>query len=155
MDDSERRLQALEDRAAIANLIASYGPLADSGNAQALAKLWTRDGEYSVGGYGTAKGHAAIAALIQGDTHQQLMGQGCAHVLSPHTITISGNEAEARGYSTVFRRAGDSYEAWRVSANRWRFVRTVAGWRVTSRENAPLDGAEAARAILGEKASDK
>ncbi len=36
----ERRLQVLEDRAEIADLIARYGPAADSGDADAVAALW-------------------------------------------------------------------------------------------------------------------
>lgn len=148
MDEISARLRLLEDRAAIADLIASYGPLADSGDAGRLAALWTADGEYTVGGFGTAHGHAQIAALIEGETHQALMAQGCAHVLSPHTIAIAGDRAEAKGHSVVLRTDGESYEAWRVSANRWTFVRTAEGWRVSRRENAPLDGSAAARVLL-------
>lgn len=148
MDKAEARLQALEDRAAIAELIASYGPLADSGDAAGVAALWINDGIYEVGGFGVARGRQEIAALIEGETHQALLAQGCAHILSPHRITLAGDSAEAVGYSIVFRRHGDSYEAWRVSANRWTLVRTGAGWRVASRTNAPLDGGAAARALL-------
>jgi hypothetical protein len=54
----EARLQALEDREAIRELIASYGPLADSGAADALSQLWVEDGRYAVGGMGEAKGRA-------------------------------------------------------------------------------------------------
>ena len=111
MADIEARLQRLEDKAAIAELIASYGPLADRGMADELARLWVDNGEYTVAGFGTARGHAEIAALIEGETHQQLMAQGCAHVLSPHTIALGGGEAEASGYSVVFRRSGDAFEA--------------------------------------------
>lgn len=148
MTDTATRLQALEDRAEIAQLVASYGLLADSGDAQRLAMLWTMDGKYAVGGFGSARGHSQIAALIEGEAHRALMSGGCAHVLSPHTIALHGDAATARGYSVVFRRNGEGFEAWRVSANRWHFVRTEAGWRVTLRENAPLDGSAAARALL-------
>ncbi|MCB2089465.1 MAG: nuclear transport factor 2 family protein [Sphingomonadaceae bacterium] len=147
-DDLTSRLQRLEDLEAIRNLIASYGPLADSGDAQGLARLWAEDGEYAVGGFGTARGHAEIAALIEGEVHQQLMAGGCAHVLSPHRVMLDGVRAEATGYSVVFRKAGDSHEAWRVSANRWLLERTGAGWWVKRRENAPLDGTEGARSLL-------
>lgn len=150
MPETEQdRLEALEDRAAIADLIASYGPLADSGDAQGVADLWAENGEYIVGGFGAATGHAEIAALIDSPTHRELMAQGCAHVLSPHTIQLYGDRAIATGYSTVFRKVDDTFEAWRVSANRWECTRTKNGWRVKSRKNAPLDGSEAARGLLG------
>lgn len=150
MDDRENRLMALEDRAAIEALIASYGPLADSGDAAGLAKLWTEDGTYTVGGFGTATGHSEIAALIQGPTHQELMRTGCAHILSPHVIALDGDLASATGYSIVFRKQGNAFQPWRVSANRWELTRTRDGWRVRHRDNAPLDGSDAARALLSQ-----
>ena len=148
MDDAETRLKALEDRAEIADLIASYGPLADTGKGEALAQLWIEDGEYEIGGFGSVKGHDELAAMLKSETHQGLMARGCAHVLSPHTITLSGDEATAIGYSVVMRKAGDTYEPWRVSANRWHLVRTADGWRVKRRENTTLDGTQDARSLL-------
>lgn len=150
MAELDARLLALEDRASIEMLIATYGPLADSGDATGVSKLWVEDGTYSVGGFGTANGHSEIAALIEGPTHQQLMREGCAHVLSPHVIELDGDQATAFGYSIVFRKQGDSFEAWRVSANRWQFFRTKDGWRVKHRDNAPLDNRDAARALLSQ-----
>lgn len=151
MDDLENlaaRLRALEDREAIRDLIASYGPLADSGDAEALAALWTEDGIYEVVGFAEAAGHAQIAALIDGPVHRALMADGCAHILGPVVISIRGDTAQARGHSLVLRHTGSGFEAHRVSANRWTLVRTAAGWRVTHRANALLDGTEAARLLL-------
>jgi SnoaL-like domain len=148
MDDTAKRLGALEDRAAIADLIASYGPLADTGNGEALAQLWVEDGEYEIGGFGSVKGRAALAEMLESETHRDLMERGCAHVLSPHTITLSGDQATAIGYSIVMRKAGETYELWRVSANRWFLVRTADGWRVKRRENTTLDGSLDARQLL-------
>lgn len=143
-----QRLQALEDREAIRDLIARYGPLADSGDAQGLAALWCEDGEYEVVGFATAKGHARIAALIDGDVHRTLMADGCAHVLGPVAVEVDGDHATARGHSVVFRSTPDGFEAFRVAANRWTLVRTGEGWRVAHRANALLDGQEAARILL-------
>ena len=147
-DSTEKRLQRLEDRAAIADLLAHYGPRADSGNADGVARLWTPDGIYAVGGYGEASGHSAIGDLIRSPTHQGLMQSGCAHILSSPAIELAGDQATARNYSVVYRSDGDSFTAWRVSANRWALIRTDAGWRVARRDNAPLNGEAAARALL-------
>ena len=142
------RLRALEDREAIRDLIASYGPLADRGDAATLAALWQEDGTYAVGGMGESTGRADIAALIAGPVHQQLMADGCAHVLSPVTIDLEGDRATARGYGCVFRWTGDRWEAARVSANRWELARNNGQWLVTRRDNALLDGDAAARDLL-------
>jgi ketosteroid isomerase-like protein len=147
-DDWAARLLALEDREAIRDLIARYGPLADSGDAVAVAALWTADGIYAVDGFPQAKGHADIAALITGPVHQQLMAKGCAHILSCPVIELSGDFAQAHCYSMVLRHQSDAWEPWRVAANRWRLKRMAAGWRVVRRDNALLDGREAARALL-------
>lgn len=144
----DRRLRALEDREAIRALIAAYGPLADSGDAPAIAALWTPDGSYAVGGMHEASGHDEIAALIEGPTHRALMADGCAHLLGPVAIAVDGDTAVARGHSVVFRHVDGGFIVHRVSANRWDLVRTADGWRVRRRENALLDGAEAARALL-------
>lgn len=147
-DPSEARLRALEDREAIREIIACYGPLADSGDAAAVAKLWTSDGVYAVDGFPEARGHAAIAALIEGPMHRELMASGCAHVLSAPTIALSGDQAVAVCHSVVFRKNEARWDAVRVAANRWHFVRTGEGWRVARRDNALLDGRQAARSLL-------
>ena len=144
----EDRLQALVDREAIRNLIASYGPGADCGDAEGVAALWAEDGSYSVGGMIDAQGRAEIAALMTSDLHQSLMAEGCEHVLGPVAIDLDGDTAIARGHSVVFRHTSSGFEAWRVSANRWELERNSDGWLVRRRINAPLDGSEAARLIF-------
>ena len=147
-DDSLTRLAALEDREAIRDLIARYGPLADRGDCAGAAALWTVDGVYDVGGYGEYRGRAAIQALLEGETHQALIAGGSAHFLSSPVIDLDGDHAIARSYSVVFRRAGDVWEAHRVSANEWQLVRTVDGWRASRRINRLLDGSVDARALI-------
>lgn len=142
------RLQALEDREAIRDLIARYGPAADSGDAEGAAALFAPEGVYAVGGMGESRGRPAIAALLRGPVHQQLMADGCAHLLGPVAIDLAGDTATARGLSLVFRWNGSHWDTVRASANRWLLTRGDAGWTVTRRDNALLDGDAAARALL-------
>jgi uncharacterized protein (TIGR02246 family) len=142
------RIRALEDREEIRDLIARYGPLADTGDGAGVAALWQEDGVYAVGGMGESIGRDAIAALMQGAVHQKLMSDGCAHVLSPASIRVDGDLAIACGYSCVFRWTGEVWEAARVSANRWELARSADGWQVVRRENALLNGSETAQALL-------
>lgn len=142
------RLRALEDREAIRDLIARYGPLADSGQADAVAALFAEDGIYAVGGMGEAKGRAAIAALIEGPVHQSLMADGCAHILTSPAIELAGDHATARCHSIVFRHEDGEWAPVRVAANRWELARGPEGWQVTRRDNALLDGSAAARLLL-------
>lgn len=144
----EARLRDLEDREAIRNLIAAYGPAADSGDCAGAAAAWAAEGSYDIDGFGIVEGPAGIAAILEGAHHQQLIAGGAAHVLSPLAITLSGDTATAVGYSCVFRHAGDGFEAHRVAANRWTLVRAGGQWRIACRVNRLLNGAEAARAVL-------
>lgn len=148
MPELEDRLRALEDREAIRDLIARYGPGADCGDAEGTAALWAEDGSYSVGGMADAKGREEIAGLMTSDLHRSLLAQGCAHFLGPVAIDLAGDRATARGYSVVFLHTATGFEAWRVSANRWELTHARNGWQVTRRENALLDGSEAASALL-------
>lgn len=149
----EQRLTMIEDRAAIRDLITSYGRLADAGHADAVAQLWTADGTYEVVGFATATGHAEIASLITGPVHQALMADGCAHVMGQLNVEVSGDSATARGHSLVLRHRSEAgepgtFEVYRVSANCWTLARTAEGWRVTHRANSLLNGNEAARILL-------
>ena len=147
--DLAARIALLEDREAIRELIARYGPLADAGDCAGAAALWTEDGVYEVGGFGSYTGRAAIQTLLEGESHQGLIHGGAAHVLSPPVIDLDGDRAVARTYSVVFRKSGDNWEAHRASANMWHLVRVGAEWKVARRINQLLDGSADARTLIG------
>ena len=142
----ERRLRALEDRAAIAELIARYGPAADSGDAAAVAALWEDGGTYQFDD--TVLDTDGIRGLVTIPTHVEYLRRGCAHILSAPRIEIDGDTAIAVTHSVVMLREGERWVGERVSANRWELHRTAQGWRVRSRRNRLLDGAAAARELL-------
>jgi uncharacterized protein (TIGR02246 family) len=144
----QARVDELDDRESIRNLIAAYGPLADSGDAAGAASIWQEDGVYAVDGFGDNRGQEAIAQLITAPHHQQMMQRGCAHLLGPAHIEISADTAIAVGYSVVFLRGSSGFEVYRVSANRWEFLKRDGAWRAQRRRNRLLDGNEAARALL-------
>ena len=147
--DLAARIALLEDREAIRELIARYGPLADAGDCAGAAALWTDDGVYEVGGFGSYTGRAAIQTLLEGESHQGLIHGGAAHVLSPPVIDLDGDRATARTYSVVFRKSGDNWEAHRASANMWHLVRVGGEWKVARRVNQLLDGSADARTLIG------
>ena len=147
--DLAARIALLEDREAIRDLIARYGPLADAGDCAGAAALWTEDGVYEVGALGSDTGRAAIQTLLEGDSHQGWIHGGAAQVLSPPVIDLDGDRATARTYSVVFRKSGDNWEAHRASANMWHLVRVAGEWKVARRVNQLLDGSADARTLIG------
>ncbi len=144
------RVRVLEDRAEIAALIASYGPLVDAADGQGVAGLWTEDGRYEVAGFEPWVGRESIAELVDLPQHQAYLEAGCAHFMGPPIVTVSGNEAVAVNYTTVFVRQDDTtgWKADRVSTHRWQLVRTAEGWRVQSRDGQAMDGSASARSFL-------
>lgn len=143
----ETRLRAAEDRLAIMDVVAHYGPAVDTRSATATADLWTQDGVYD---YGAAPlvGTRAIGGLVDREPHVSYVERGCAHVMSMPAIAIEGDRAVAVNYSRLYVRDGERWAVERASANRWQLVRTASGWKVESRLNRPLDGSTPPRELL-------
>lgn len=150
MPQAEARLRALEDREAIRDLIAAYGPLADAGDAAGVAALFAADGEYDVGGWGVLKGRDELMTIVENPTHQAWVEQGVAHVLSAPQISLAGESALAVNHSLVLlRQADETWQTVRAAANRWELARQSDGlWKITRRVNRLLDGSPDAKAIL-------
>lgn len=147
MPNIEGRLRAIEDHIAIQSIIASYGPAVDTSDGAAIGATYLETGSYQAAEY-VFDGRDAVAGLVDIDTHQRYLATGCAHILTPHHIVIDGDTATAQGHSVVFLHGEKGWDAERVSANRWKFVRTKGGWKVAHRQNRLLDGSAAARALL-------
>jgi uncharacterized protein (TIGR02246 family) len=148
LDGLRARLRALEDRADIAQVIAAYGPAVDSGDAEAAAALWTDDGRYDIDP-SPLVGAQAIADMVNGPLHQDIIGSGSGHVLGPVHITVIGDSAVAVGYSLLVRHGAEgAFAVARCSANRWELSRIGGEWKVVSRRNALLDGRASARELL-------
>jgi hypothetical protein len=144
------RVQRLEDQQEIGQLVAQYGPAVDSGAAAAAAELWTEDGTFDAVGAIEMHGREQIAGMVNGQGHQNLILNGCGHVLTAPHITLDGDEATGRSYALNIRWDPQADRFWvaRVSANAWKWVRTSDGWRIAQRLNANLDGTPAHRAVL-------
>lgn len=143
------RLNHLEKRLALYDLIASYGPAVDSGSADAAASLWAENGTYDFGEH-TLTGREAVAAMVHSRQHQGLIQEGAAHVLGFPKLQIEGDRAVVTGYSQVCRHRDGRFELWRVSANRWELSWDGTRWNVDSRAAYVLDGGDAARALLAQ-----
>jgi ketosteroid isomerase-like protein len=135
----EDRLRALEDEREITRLILSYGPLVDSGCAEAVAALWDEDGVYDVDEL-MMDGRPAIDAMVRSANHRRWIAGGCAHVVGPPHVTVSGDAATAVGYTLMIVHGEGGFALRRATANHWTLRRTPDGWSVTNRTNRVLDG---------------
>ncbi len=143
----EQRLGLLEDERAVVRLIAAYGPLVDSGDAEGVAALWETEGVYDVDEL-LMTGRAEIAAMVRSAPHQGWIAGGCAHVVGPPHVTVTGDEAVAVCYSLMVVREDGGFTLRRATANVWRLRRSPGGWLVTDRTNRVLDGRQEAPQLL-------
>jgi ketosteroid isomerase-like protein len=145
----EQRLRRAEDELAIARLMASYGPLVDAGDPDAVAGLWAEDGEYDVDGW-HMRSRADVADMVRSAAHQGLISGGSAHFLGPVRVDVDGDTAVAVCESLVVRHNedGSGYRVWRAGANHVTLRRTTVGWQIVKRTTRALDGSAAARDLL-------
>jgi uncharacterized protein (TIGR02246 family) len=146
-DNLITRLRRLEDDRDIRQLIASYGPAVDAGDADVAARLWSSDGVYDVDGW-RMEGRADIHAMVRSAAHQNLVAKGCCHFLGPCVVTVTGDEAVAVCESLVLIRDGDGYRVWRSTAHHFVLRRNDEQWEITTRTSRVLDGNPDARVLL-------
>jgi hypothetical protein len=149
------RVKQLEDQLALYRIVGSYGPAMDTGSGDECGALWAEDGVYEFAVHSdegsvthTVLGPAGVKGMCEADPQQELIRDGCAHIMAMPLVEVTGDAAVATGYSRVYRHADDGFSVWRVSANRWEFKRQADGWRVTRRSNRMIDGDPEARRIL-------
>ncbi|TWH01492.1 SnoaL-like protein [Nocardioides sp. J9] len=143
----QERLRQMEDQQAIAQLIASYGPLVDAGEADRVAALWTEDGSYDVEDWHMAD-RAAVAAMVRSDAHQGLISRGSAHFLGPAHVSVDGDTAVAVCESVLVVQQERHPVVARIAANLFELARTPEGWRITRRTTRGLRGTREAHDLL-------
>lgn len=152
LDALEARCRAAEDHLEILNLICAYGPLADSCSVEAAIEQWVPGGGYNYGmpGGGTQRLEAPepLGHVWRQEGHVELTRTGSAHMSATPKISVSGDAADAVGYSLVIKREGDRWFVWRAAINHWTLVRTAAGWRVQEKFNRTLDGSDESREVM-------
>lgn len=147
LDALERRLRQLEDEVAIARLVASYGPLVDVADADAVAALWAEDGTYDVEGWHMAS-RSDVHAMVSSPEHRGLVASGCSHFLGPVTTSVDGDRAVAVCESLLVLHREGRFVVARAGANRFELARNRDRWEITRRVTRALDGSEEARDLL-------
>jgi uncharacterized protein (TIGR02246 family) len=128
------RLQAVEDELAIIRLLTSYGFAVDGDDPDACAGLYSPDALVTIDDSVTLQGRQELRGIVTSEAHQAIL-PGCAHVMGPFSVHVSGDTATATGYATVYVAEGENRKIWRQSLGRWTLARTPDGWRVTRRES--------------------
>ena len=143
----EQRLKDVEDRLEIMNLLASYGPLVDSGDADATAALWTENGEYDVPGL-HMRSREDVRSMVRSASHRKLIDSGSTHFIGPAHIAVDGDRAVAVCESVLVLRDGDSYRILLSGSHRITLARVEDEWKIRHRITRELNGDPHARELL-------
>ncbi len=132
------RLTALEDRAAIADLVNAYAQAVDRRDATSAAALFVNDGELVVwsepgAAPSTLRGRDQIARALAGlDRYRATF-----HEISSHTVTLGQDTAEGRTACVAHHVSGTEGEerdrVWYLHYTDT-FRRELEGWRIARRE---------------------
>jgi hypothetical protein len=158
----ERRLQVIEDKLAIYELIASHPPSADTGAADYTISVYRPEGVFDRGpNLDGARGAADIAAFIQRPEHLEARQGGLAHFAGLPLVDLRGDSAIVTSYLMIVHldhhgEARDlpnhgtspGYRIHRVVVNRWELERVEGRWTIARRTLLPVDGSEAPQALL-------
>ena len=136
----EERLQAVEDRLEIYNVISAYGPAVDGCNLEAMGQVYAEHGVYDVRDFRYMDGLSEIRDMMNGHGHRSLTGNGAAHVGTLPHVELDGDRAIATNYSIILGRDGEGEpKMLRINISRIYLSRGSDGWRIDRRIISPLD----------------
>jgi hypothetical protein len=154
----EQRLQAIEDRLEILNLIAAHPPGADSASHDFAESFWLADGTVDMAGQ--PKGYESMIGVLNTPGFTEAQRQGICHFTGLPHIVIDGDRAVATSYLQILAADPDGkpfelsahgtsrgFRVLRLSANRWELQRTPEGWRIKNRSVRGMDS-PASRELL-------
>ncbi len=130
LTDMKKRLQLLEDKEAIRDVLAQYAFNADLNRMEAFVNLFTVDCVFDVGAdMGVWKGREQIlkfmkeGAIQTFTNHSQHVNVGCK-------IDVEGDEATVRGYSFVTVHWQGGYGLYSCSFRTFRMKRIDGRWLI-------------------------
>ncbi len=148
LESLEVRLRAAEDELAIIRLIASYGPLVDSGDADLAPELFATNGVYDVD-VAFMTGREAISDLLRGQGHRDCVETGAAHSMGLPWVRVDVDKAIAINVSQLLVCNSEGFEVFRVAQNLWKLERAQDGnWLVRERINRLIGEDSQARDLL-------
>lgn len=147
MKSLEQRLQAVEDRLEIYNVISAYGPAVDGCNLEAMGRVYAEGGVYDVRDHRYMDGLKDIRDMMDGVGHRTLTGSGAAHIGTLPHVELDGDRAIATNYSIILGRREGAPMMLRLNISRIYLSRGPEGWRIDRRIIDPLDGRASSREL--------
>lgn len=130
----EQRLQQLEDKAAIEQVLIDYGRTLDSRDLVAYSELFAKEGEW-IGGFGNVKGRTALLDFMKKNIGTAPNNARTYHLLTNFTVVVNGDKATAfsrwsyvvpNGEKKPVLEHSGRYEDTLVREDgRWRFLKRI------------------------------
>jgi hypothetical protein len=152
--EMDGRIRGLEDKLAILQVVAGYGPSVDGGAVEEAGSLWTIDSWYDTDSSPAASvphGRAGIEGAAERFRDEPV---GIAHISHLPIIRVDGDRATAVNHSNTFDQDGDGFRIGRVSSNRWDLVRVDGTWQIERRVNRLLNGSRESKDVLAQGARE-
>ena len=138
----KRRLQVMEDKEAIRDVLVRYAFTADLERTDDFIKLWTEDGTFDLGTqYGVWKGREQIKQLLDGPVHKSITNRS-QHLMVHYIINVDGDTATAAGYSLVTVHWQAGFGIFRCGFRTFRFRRVEGRWLIQETVSRETGNAE-------------
>jgi hypothetical protein len=159
---TEDRLQAIEDRLEIYNLIASHPPIADSLAQELMLAMFAPDGVLDGGPRGPIKIHDLMSANdpARREVMRDAAKMGLAHLSTLPYLKLGKNTAVAFSYTAVTVRdptaeaiavpahgTGQGHRLFLIAGIRWDMRRIDGSWKLSRRKVVVCDGSDAPREL--------
>lgn len=130
----EQRLQQLEDKALIEQVLIDYGRTLDSRDLAAYSELFAKEGEW-IGGFGAVKGRAALLDFMKKNIGTAPNNARTYHLLTNFTVVVNGDQATALSRwsyvvpngekKPVLEHSGRYEDTLIREDGRWRFLKRI------------------------------
>lgn len=131
--DLEARVRRLEDLVAIHQIFVDYGRALDAGDFATYVDLFAADGEVRLGPIGSARGRAAIRALME-RTMEGRVGASIHIVSSPQVTFVDDDRATSQVMWTVVHRQADGEpKLTMIGRHLDDLVRENGAWKIARR----------------------
>ncbi len=124
----KRRLQNLEDKEAIRDMLSRYALAVDLKRVEDFLNLWAPDGVFVTDGSGTVvsiKGREEIRAYLG-----SFLAIATQHLLLDYLVEVNGDTATAIGHQVITGTQEDKTRLGRCAVRRFRFRRINGNWRI-------------------------
>jgi hypothetical protein len=144
------RITAAEDRLEILNLLAGSAFSSDVASEAYWTKMFKEDAIFDRG-VKQDKGREEILKIINAPDQKEAIKAGMTHLaMLPH-IKLNGDNAVATGYLLIVmpdsaashvklagKGVSPGFSIYQVTLNKYKFVRTTDGWKVSQRTVRPI-----------------